>query len=336
MSGFICVPREVWEWDNWDRRNAYIDLQKRCSWGEQQIRTQGQTIAVQRGEVLFSAREASLWWRCTEKAVRVTMEWLESEGLIAYPEGKQHRRMFRVSMVTYFGDVEQEGARKGATKGATKGARKGASNPLQGDALGDLRAQQKAQQRAQAGAQGKAQHIEDQKIEHEKITTVPSEQCAEGEADLFGEGQPSPTAVVESENATTIAQRIVTLFHELSKASGGKGVSSEDWPTQRKMAASAVRKGLSETEAGDAIRWGMANEYQRRRLRAEGMKVLRYVWSEWVEETGEESNGRNRVGAGGAGNAGGETGAGSGTGSRDGYAIVGGMATRYPETRRVR
>jgi hypothetical protein len=150
---------------------------------------------------------------------------------------------------------------------------------------------------------------------YDEVLTVPSEQCAEGEADLFGHGAPPQPLVVEppaQDESKAAAQRIVGLFHELSKAGGGRGVSQEDRPAQLRMAASAVRKGdMSESAACEAVRWGMGKEYQRRRLRAEGMKVLRYVWSEWIEETGGE-NGNGRSGAGAAAGNGGTPKAGAG------------------------
>jgi hypothetical protein len=143
--------------------------------------------------------------------------------------------------------------------------------------------------------------------------TIPAVSSAEGDGDLFGLSQPpaqapppTPEAPVAadagSENANAVAVRVVGVFHELSKAGGGNGVSSGDWAAQTKMTATAIRKGLTEQEATDALKWGMRVEYQRRRLRAHGMKVLRDVWSEWVEETGG-SNGRNGNGRNGFGGA---------------------------------
>jgi hypothetical protein len=169
MSGFLCVPRDVWAWKNVPRRDAYIDLQMRSSWGEQTFKTQGKSVTVQVGEVLFSAREASLWWNCTEKTVRVLMEWLEGEGLISYPEGKQHRRMFRVAISDYWG--EPKGASRGARKGDSRGATKGASNPAFDNELPGLGAVEMAQAGAQGRAIAGAQHIGDELIDKDSLPT---------------------------------------------------------------------------------------------------------------------------------------------------------------------
>lgn len=144
MRGFLCVPREVWAWPNESRRNAYIDLQMRACWGEQVFKSMGQSVTVQAGEVLFSVPAAATWWRCSDKAVRLLMEWLEKQGLIAYPEGKQHRRMFRISLLDYWG----EGATKGASKGVTRGATKDAPDKE----LEEMGARAGARGRARAGA----------------------------------------------------------------------------------------------------------------------------------------------------------------------------------------
>lgn len=196
MSGMLCVPREVWNWANPEHRNAYVDLQFRASWGVQEKVCQGQRVTVQPGEVLFSAREAMAWWGWSEKAVRVFMERLQAEELVSYPEGQQHRRMYRVALADYWG--EKKGARKGASRGESKGATKPASNnELQG-----VGAQGEAQGRAQAGAG----HIGDYTAGNQKDTSVPSEPAGEaagGRALVVvhgcGDGTPDPDRMTGGE-----------------------------------------------------------------------------------------------------------------------------------------
>jgi hypothetical protein len=162
MSGFLCVPREVWEWDRQDWARCYVDLQFRAAWAAREVTSNGRRVLIQPGEVLFSVREAARWWGWGEKAVRVFVEHLEAQGLVAYPEGKEHRRLFRLALPDYWG------AKKGASGGASKGAKKSRST----NDLGGTGAQGKAQGGAQAGAQYKEDELEDEK----KITTtVPSE-----------------------------------------------------------------------------------------------------------------------------------------------------------------
>jgi hypothetical protein len=147
------VPRSVWAWPNESRRNAYIDLQMRACWGEQVFKSMGQSVTLHAGEVLFSVPAAATWWRCSDKAVRLLMEWLEKQGLIAYPEGKQHRRMFRIALLDYWGE--------GASRGATKGASRGASNSSDDNGLEETGARAGARRRARAGARGIEDELRD-------------------------------------------------------------------------------------------------------------------------------------------------------------------------------
>jgi hypothetical protein len=259
------------------------------------------------------------------------MEWLEAEGLIAYPEGKQHRRMFRVTLTDYWAE---EGATKGASRGENRGATKGASNPHASNDLRDSGAQAGARTGAQQRAQAGAQLIVDVQIDKTTLT-VPTEPSApvapRPDADLFGESleavpqskappkEAPKEQPAEVDAASAVAQRVVALFHDLSKSTGGNGVAQSEWGGQRKIAANAVRsRGIDEESALGALRWGMRDAYWRQRLRAQGLKLLQDVWSAWIEENlgKANGNGRNGNGTGGVarGSAGsqGESGAGQG------------------------
>lgn len=174
MSGFLRVPREVWDWPRREWAIAYTDLQFRASWSARDVSSKGQRVRLEPGEVLFSAREAAGWWGWTEKAVRIFAEHLEAEGLIAYPEGKEHRRLFRLKLSDFWG------ASRGESEGESKGARKSRGSKD----LGAAGAQGGAHTGAHTGARDKEDRKKDRKEDRkEETTTVPSEPaCKPAEA----------------------------------------------------------------------------------------------------------------------------------------------------------
>lgn len=173
MSGFLCVPREVWDWPRRDWAIAYTDLQFRAAWAARDVVSKGCNVRLEPGELLFSTREAARWWGWGDKAVRVFVDHLEAEGLIEYPEGKEHRRLFRLKLSAFWG--ESRGAKKGASKGDSKGAKKPRSDKdLEGEG-----AQAGAQERAQAGARYKEYELGDEKEITDTDTSYPTAEAVE-------------------------------------------------------------------------------------------------------------------------------------------------------------
>lgn len=255
------------------------------------------------GEVLKAGRELALLNGASRSTFERWLVELENEGYLRRSRVGEAVREGRVLVVAAIADRESlwDNARDkdGTNDGTIRGTKKSSNGNGKSHASGTKSGTNDGTKAGQSVG-----HVLSKEKEEVSIT-VPSEPCAGGEQDLFGGQPPAPPPAPsepEPEKPAVVARRVVSLFHDLSKAHGGNGVSGTIWGAQQKMAETALNNGLSEEQATEALRWGWREEYQRTRLRAHGMKVLMDVWSAWVEHTGG-ANGRNGNGRNGTGGA---------------------------------
>lgn len=247
------------------------------------------------GVVRITEREMTLRWEASKGAVGRWLAELEEAGYVRSGLLGDTPRAGRYLVVI---DVEERGkvwgkvwGKAGANGGAIRGAKKARQDVGDPDTRG---ANGGAIRGANVGQS--LGHVVSKEKKQEVITTpVPSEPAG-GAAPVEAEqvelvpmdASPAPRRQQAKTKATADplsegAQRVVAAFDAALRTAGWGGVASADWAAQRTMARNALKSGMPEGEAIQAIAWAMQVEWERRRLRTHRMKAIREVWVAWQE-----------------------------------------------------
>ncbi len=107
------------------------------------------------------------------------------------------------------------------------------------------------------------------------------------------------TAAKDDELLSSDGQRVVRYLDERLRASDGAGLgvgSGSAWGACVRQSKAALRDGCRVEDLEAAIAWGLSDDYWRLKIRAHRGKLLRDVWSAWVES--RSSNGKGKHSAG--------------------------------------